>query len=368
MKENKQEITLFQMFLFIIQTVTGIGVLTLPYDMYKVSKEDSWISILIGGTLISMGIFIIWLLLKRFPGSTIFELSTKISGEYLGAFIKVSYIFFFLYTSVHLSLLFGRLVSIWVLPRTPIWITIFLILSVGVYCATKNLKIIARFFTVVSVLAFVLFLLITYIVKDIDIHYILPIGQNGIHTILKGALTGSLAFAGFETILIIFPYTKGKSIHKFHISLLALISMTLFYAYITFICITFFGPAVMKLVPQPLLYILKYQSFQVIERTDLLFFSIWTVSVATSIMSYLYVASIGLANLLRHDRHSTFVPYAAMLVFIVTLLIPQNEKYINLVSRFYGLLSPIFLFGIPGLLLIFSLFLKKADIQGGSQS
>ncbi|MBW3496508.1 GerAB/ArcD/ProY family transporter [Bacillus sp. FDAARGOS_1420] len=361
MKENQSQLTLSQMFFVILQAVTGIGVLTLPYDIYTVSKEDSWITILFSGLIIGIGVLIMWLLLRRFPTLTIFEMVNEIVGLYLGSFLKIIYILFFLYTPICIVLAFSYLLNIWILPETPIWVNTFLILGISVYCAKKKLKVIARFFTTVSLLFLVLFFLISYVLRDVEFLYLLPIGKNGLQNIIKGLPKSSVAFSGFEAILIIFPYSMGNSLQKLKVSIMALGVVTIFYAYSAVVCITFFGPSIMRFMPQPILYALKFQSFQIIERTDLLFFSIWTVSIATSLIINLYIAANGLANLFKRTTQSKFVPYAAVFIFLITLIVPQNKESINSIRQYYALASPIFFLILPGILLILSFLQGKQE-------
>lgn len=359
MKLAEKSITVSQMFFLVIQSVTGIGILSLPYDIYKVSKQDAWISILLGGFIVGIGVLIIWLLLHRFPGLDIYDIANKIAGKYIGNLIKIAYIIFFMYATLHLSLLFCSLVKAWIFSETPYWAIASATLSVCIYCATKKLKIIARFFTMISSLFIILLFLPSCTLKDISIVNILPIGIEGPANIIQGALRSLFAFDGVEILLIIFPYTFGSSLRKLKMSLLAVGIITLGYSYIAFICIAFFGPAIMKLIPQPILYTLKFQSFQIIERTDLLFFAIWTVSVAASIIIFLYGSAIGISNIYKKNNHSAFVPYIALIVFLCIICIPKNDNYLKVISKYYNVQIPFFIFVFPGLLLLSSFIFKK---------
>lgn len=364
MNTVQKQITLSQMFFVIIQAVTGVGVLSLPYDIYEVSKEDSWISILLAGGIVGIEVLMMWFLLQRFPTLTIFEMLNKIVGPYLGSVLKIFYILFFLYTLICILITFSYILNIWILPETPIWFVMFLVLGISVYCAKKSVKVIARFFTTVSILFLILFFLISYVLRNAELLYLLPIGKNGFQSILNGVPKASISFSGFEVILILFPYSMGKSAQKLKVSFMAVGVITLFYAYTAFVCIVFFGPSLMTFMPQPILYALKFQSFQIIERTDLLFFSIWTVSITTSIIAYLFIASNGLSNVCKKTTHSNFVPYVALFVFLLVLAVPQSKESITIIRQYYAIINPIFLSIIPGVLLLLSIIQGKKGGEG----
>ncbi|MGM0878936.1 MAG: GerAB/ArcD/ProY family transporter [Bacillota bacterium] len=250
----------------------------------------------------------------------------------------------------------------------PIWLVSLIMIAICVYCAKEHLRVWARFCIVVSILLIVLFLFITYVVKDIIYLYILPVGQSGLPTILKGTTQATTSFLGFELLLVIFPYCLGTSGGKLKVSLMANGFVTLFYAYLTFVSLTYFGPPVMKFIPEPILYIMKFHSFQIIERTDLLFFSIWIVVVATSLMRYLYVISYGLANLFTKTNHSTFVYYAASLIFVLALFIPTNEKVISSFIKYQSLDSIFFILILPCILLLVSIIRGTKEVPGDVHS
>lgn len=361
-------ISQFQLFFVIIQTQVGIGIISLPYDVFKISKADAWISILIAGIFIQINIILFWLLHRRFPSLTIFEMLNEIVGKNIALFVKIAYIVYFITTSILLILVFGRMVNLWILPQTPLWIINLLLISVCVFCVKENLRVLARFNVVVSIWLVVLFLLISYVIKDINILYILPVGQSGFRTIMSGAREATFASLGYELLLVLFPYCLGKNSGKLKVALMGGGVVTIFYVYLTILTITYFGPSVMELIPEPILYIMKFHAFQIIERTDLLFFSIWIISVGTSFMMYLYSLSNGLANLFKKTNHSTFAFYAALLIFILTLFLSLNEEVFSSYRKFHSLASYLFTLVIPFILLFVSIVRGKKETTGAVQS
>ena len=359
MNTKEKKITQFQLFFLIFLTQIGIGVISLPYEVFKDSESDAWISVIIAGFFVQINIVLIWLLYRRFPSLTIFEMMSEVVGKHIAFIFKIAYILFFSSVAILLILLFGRMTHIWIIPRTPNWIILLIMISLCVFCVKENLTVMARYYFVVSFSVIFFLILITSFVKGINILNILPVGQTGFPSIIKGTAQSLLSFLGYEMLLVIFPYSLGKSVGKLKVALLANGIVTIIYAYITFVCLTYLGPYVMKLIPEPILFILKFRSFQIIERTDLLFLSVWIATFGTSIMMYLYLTSNGLANMFTKTNRSTLLFCTATLLYILVLFIPTNDNVINLISNYIKFASYFFIFGLPCILLFVSILRGK---------
>ncbi|NOU71272.1 GerAB/ArcD/ProY family transporter [Paenibacillus sp. LMG 31458] len=368
MIKGENKITQFQLFFIIIQTQIGIGVISLPYDVFKISQSDAWISVFVAGCLMQIAIYLIWLLYRRFQALTIFEMMSEIVGKHVAFLLEIGYIFYFFATAILIILQFGQKVNIWILPRTPIWIVSVLLIVISVLCVKENLRVMARFFVVVSILLIVLFTFTLVVLKDLNYLYTLPVGQSGLPNMVKGATNATFAYQGFELLLVVFPYCLGKGVGKLKVAFLANGFVTFFYTYLTMVVLTYFGPSAMKFIPEPILYIMKFKYFKIIDRVDLLFFSIWIVSVATSFMMYLYLTSNGLTHLFRKKNHSLLVFYAAALMIICALTLPTDEKVIKSLSELIDLARYVFIFVLPCILLIVSMVRGKKKLSGDVQS
>ncbi|HIW32188.1 MAG TPA: spore germination protein [Candidatus Paenibacillus intestinavium] len=358
--ENK--ISQFQLFFLIMQTQIGIGIIYLPYEVNKISGSDAWISVFIAGMFVQIGILIIWLLCRRYPEQTIFEVMSMIVGKPIGFLLKVGYTSYFLLSAILITLQFGEKVNTWILPRTPIWVISFLLIAICIFCIKESLKVIARFFVVVSLLLVVLLAFTFLILRDIHILFVQPIGVNGVYKILKGASQGSFSFQGFESLLVILPYCLGKGVGKLKVALSASGFTIIFYTYLTFITITYFGTEALRFIPEPVLYIMKFKYLEIIDRVDLIFFSIWIVSVATSVMMFLYLASIGMTHLFGKTKRTPFVYCLGALTFIAVSLIPVNGQVIHTLGFTSNLYSIIFTFILPIILLIVSV-VRRQKVQ-----
>ncbi|MCS0824838.1 spore germination protein [Cytobacillus firmus] len=356
----KTRISSFELFFVLLQTQIGVGLLSLPYETYKGVKHDGWISILISGFMVQITIFLIWTLCRRFPHNTIFDFSKMIVGRFLGSVMNLGYIIYFLIVVSYVFLVFTDLIKRWILTETPAWIFLLIGFFILVYGCWGTVKDMVSLFSFISV--FILgMLLITFFVflePGIDLRYLFPIGSAGIWAIIKSTKDSFVSFLGFETLLIYFAFMKnpGKAAAiKGAIS--ANLFITFFYAYLVIIATIMFSPDEIILVPEPVLYMLKAISLTILERLDLLFLSIWVIVVASTVISYSYLASMGI-NKLLHLRHKKSVLIAGAFVLSLSFLLygrielSKLGKLVTFVSYFFGVI-------FPAILLVISFIFKK---------
>ena len=349
-----------QFFFLLIHAQSGVGVLSLPYDMHNSVHSDGWISILVAGVLVQGILFAYLLLFKRFGSQNLLEIASMLLGKKIGKLISLFYSLYFLSVGSLILVLYIGIINRWILPYTPNWIIGALLVLAGIYLCVDGLKVLARFYTLVTPLMFILFLLISYTLKDANIYYILPIGQAGIKNIIFGSKDAFLSMLGFEAVLIIFPLVIGSNRKKFKVMSYANLFITLLYTYLIIVSFIYFSPDELKIIPEPLLYMLKSYTFKVMERTDLLFLSIWIIMVFTSFGTYLFLTAKCAKSLLKKVQHKKLVYYLALSSFGISLIAESNIHIAESMSRYITNASFAFLL-FPILLLLVSYLLKKTE-------
>lgn len=361
MKKNKNNITPNQLVFMIIQAQIGVGILSLPHDVALVAKQDSWISTLLAGVFTQVIILVVWGLSRRFPSLSLYQILPNLLGSSLGKLFTLGYGLYFMVTG---SLVLARYTDIldkWILPRTPNWITMVLVLITCIYIVSAGLTSIARFYVLVSPILILLILLISYSMKDANFLYLFPIGDTGIPTILKGTTEAAFSMLGFELFLFVHPFVQASGKEKLKAISIANIFVTLYYSFMVFAALVYFETNTdIALTPEPLLYMIKAYSFQIIERTDLFFLSLWLMIVATSIANWLLLSAMGFASLLKKKHYTSFLPFVAGAYLFLAMLADQQRDF----EKFNDFLGPthyIFIIIIPLLLFILSLFLSRKE-------
>jgi spore germination protein (amino acid permease) len=357
-------ITKSQFFFLIIKTQIGIGLLSLPSETERIAKGDSWISVIWAGVMIQLLLIVYWQLLKKFPNHTLSEIIVRMLGPYVGKAINLIYFAFFILIAAYASMLYVRLLNTWMLRITPVWVLLLLIIGTCLYLAIDNLRVIARFFVLSSVLIVVL-LLISILSFSNEVHFtnILPIGQAGATQIFTGSEQTFFAMLGFEVTLYLFAQVEGNHKGMFRVMTLANCFITLFYAYFVFICLIGFSPKVLEMVNEPVLYILKGLSYQLFDRIDLIFLTIWIIPMSVTIVSYLCLAGKSLTR--KHSSYRKLVWYSGGLVFLVGWYLSTVEN-VDLYSKWleYGYL--IMIAAVPVLLWLGSFLITNMKKVGST--
>jgi spore germination protein (amino acid permease) len=363
---NNHTITPRQLFFLIFQTQIGVGVLSLPFSLFTKAKIDGWISLFIAGILIQFSILSIWKLCDRFPQNTIYDILPKILGKYLGLVFNFIYTLHFSLISILILIMYNSIVGKWILLETPHWVIIFIMALSGSYFITSTPREISRFCIIVTPLLLVLLGLILYAYNDVHFLYIFPIGETGFLTILKGTSDAIVALLGFDAALVFLAYTNGSPSKKMKVISFASLCVTIIYCFIVFTTFIYFNPKEIAIVPEPVLYMLKAFTFTIIERTDLIFLCIWIITVATSFVSYLFVAAKGVQTIFKLNQHQTAAPYIAVFCAIIAI-IPNDKIEIAAWNKYIGITS-LFFSGISPVILLLIAVIRKKHEKGAASS
>ncbi|PET54986.1 hypothetical protein CN514_17410, partial [Bacillus sp. AFS001701] len=342
--KNEKMLSISQFTFVIIQAQIGVGLLSLPYVVHKHAGHDGWISTLLAGIGVFLLLLIMWLLGSRFPKDTIYEYSSKIVGKYIGMVISYLYILFFFMVSIYVVMLTISTLKKWILTFTPPYVLVIFIVCTGVYLAKENLKVIGRFFTFVCVLILFLIFFEFCSFNNVNYRYLFPVGQAGVKNIFLGAHDALISMMGFEFMLVLFPYVKGKPNKILKAGTISISFVTILYTFFLITSYMSFSKAEIEIVPEPILYLLKSLSYEVIERLDLVFLSIWVVPILTSLVTYLYLTSFGISKLLKFKNHSKTTIFTGLAIAIICTFLPHSEEFIMKFGTILSFTSYFFIF------------------------
>ncbi|MDQ0202286.1 GerAB/ArcD/ProY family transporter [Neobacillus ginsengisoli] len=360
MKHNKK-ISKFQLYFLLIQCQIGIGVLSLPSVTQKTAKGDAWLSTIIAGIGIEVILVIYWLLLRRFPTSILTEVTEKILGKMVGRILNGFIYIYFVLVGSYALILCIRLTNRWILPLTPPWILALFIIIASLYLTIDDIRIVARFFTFASFLYIALIVISLFnFSHELDIHYVIPVGQSGLKNIMLGSNESLISMLGFEILLVIYPNIQNKEKGYLKTISFANLSVTTLYTYFVFINLISFSPRVIKQIKEPVLYMFRGLSSEIIDRLDLVFVTVWIVPMTTSVMAYLFMASKSLSK--QKNSYSKIVVVNSLLIYAISL-IPFDDEKLNQFSKFIQYLSYGLVFGAPLLLLLLSYMFKKQEMD-----
>ncbi|MEH6991397.1 GerAB/ArcD/ProY family transporter [Neobacillus drentensis] len=361
MTEKNISITKFQLFFFMIQSQIGIGLLSLPNVVQKTAKGDGWISTFIAGVAVQIMLVIYWQLLKRFPNLIYTEITQKILGRFIGKLINIFIYMNFILIGGLITILFIKVINLWLMPLTPNWIISILILIACIYLTISDLRMIARFFVLATSLILLLWftsLLSWFTPKEIQ--YILPIGSSGFKNILLGTNNSLLAMLGFEGLLFLFPFIIENKKGVLKTISMANIFIMIFYTYFMILTLISFSPDQLAQMREPIINLLRGLSYKMVDRVDLIFLSIWIVPMTTSCVAYLFLASKSMN--VEKKNYQKVVLMNGFIIFLITL-IPYDDAIITLFNKYVSYLNYAVVFIIPILLLILSFLFKKHEMS-----
>lgn len=356
---SRTEMSSFQLTFFLIHAQIGVGVISLPYDIFLKAKTDAWISVLLTGMIVQIIIFLYGILIRRFPELTLYDICVFLFGKIFGKMLILLLVISYISAATIIIAKFAYLLKIWMMPMTPRWILIAILCLTAIFIMKENIQVIARFIVLMSVVFIGFIVACFYAFVYADITFILPVGSSGPSAITKGILPSIFSFQGFEILLIIHPFVKAtpKSIVKS--ASISNIFITLFYTMLVTATLLFFSADELKIVPEPVLYLMKAFSSRVIERPDLLFTSMWIVLVTTTLIITIYTISLGALTAMNSTNIRNYVILLTLICFILSLSF-TGAYQLNFVSKLHNyIISPI-LYGIPILLLLTSLILRKS--------
>lgn len=357
MSAARVSISKFQLFFLIIQSQIGIGILSLPSDMMESVDGDGWISTLVAGAAVQLLLIMYWALYRRFPNHTFAEMTLKLFGKVAGKAYNVIFSMCCIVIAGLTSTLYMQLINTWLLPTTPKWVLLLLIIGTCLFLVLEDIMIISRFFVLASFLIVLLILMsLLNLNGELNFTNLLPVGKSGFLPIVTGSHQTFLSMIGFEIVLFTFTYVKSDPRGLLKIISFANLFVTVLYTYFVLICLISFSPDSLKQLKSPILFLFKGLSYQVVERLDLIFLSIWIVPMTTSIIAYLYLAGKSLSTNTRSYRKAVIVSSVA--VFIAGYYLTTLEQ-LDPVSQWIQNSYFVIIVAVPALMLLLSFLLNK---------
>lgn len=358
MTQKEKMISRGQLFCFIIQAQIGVGILSLPFKLNETAKGGGALSVLIAGIITQLAILLLWVLLKKFPGLNLFSICLQIGGPIIGRILIIAYIGYFVLLGSNIMFSAVEVLQRWVLQSTPRWAILTLFSIMTLYLAREKLTVLARFYTLATVLFVPLILFVSYGLTQAHLEFMLPLLENGFWNVVKGAQESTISMFGFEMILIVYPLSEGTNKQRLMTISLASWFVTLLYVFVVSTCLMAFNSEQIKMIPEPVIYLVKSLNFYIVDRADILFLPIWAITLVCSIVSYCYAASIGLSVLFSRKSHKNFTPFVKISTFMIALA-PVTPAGIHLFDTAATYASYVLIAGLSMVLLMISLFMKK---------
>lgn len=355
MNRNNDVILSSQLAAVLVMTIIGVGILSLPRLVVEEAGPDG-LFLVVGACIFALVIgWIMFLLVRKFPGETVVEFANTLLGRFLGTFISLGFFVFLLIFAAFEVRSFGEVTKQYLLFQTPIEVLGITILLAAAYSARSGIETIARMAEILfPIIAIVSFLILLPILPELDHTHFYPIFRTPILDLFKGLPAVFFSFLGLELTLLFSAFVKEpKKIGNTILLTVGLVSV--FYISIVYIVVSRFGIIETTHIIWPTLEIFKTIDLPgaFIENLDAFIMSIWVVAVFMSLVVVYYGAALVLSQILKLKEFNFFVlpllPLVYFLAFIPDNLIQLNDwmdRFTYFMGTFYMIILPILLLGI----------------------
>jgi spore germination protein (amino acid permease) len=348
---NKNSITLMQ-FIFLIHGVQmGVGVLTLPRELAEKAGTDGWILIIISWFITTIVSLLIVQIMKKHPNGTILDLLTHYFGKWVG---RLATIMFALYFALLAHVIFTRealFIQAWILPRTKIYVLLFLLAIPTYQIVRKNIQILGRYSEFVFYLTSWMIFVYVVPLKDAEWLHLLPILKEGWMPILSNVKSSIFSFIGFEIIFFIYPFLEKKEKASLGVVIANTLSLFAFLIF-TIGAYAFFSPDEITLFNEPTIEMLKVLELKFIERLEIVFFSLYLFVMSTTVLPLMFMTVFCTSQLVGKQDHSSHLFWYILMGLTYNLFFPptfdknvQLQQIIEQAGMILAFAFPIFLSG-----------------------
>jgi len=367
--EHSRQITVIQATAILVSTIIGVGVLALPLFAVRAADSGAPLVTLLGVLFAFVGLALITVLGMRFPTKSIVQYSEDIIGKWPARIGSVFVIGFFAVLTSLTSREFGEVVVTSVLTRTPVEVTVIVMLLLAALSTRNNLTSFAYihyFYT--PMLLGPAILIVVLSLKNSEMINLQPIWGNEPGGMLVGALTVTALFQGTFIITAVIPAMRQPD-KAMRASIWGIVIGGGLYIAIVVAAVSVFGAEEIKFLLWPTLELAKATSLpaNVLERLDAAFLAVWVTAVYTTLFSS-YFLTIQLASkLFRLRDHKMFSFFILPIVFIMAMY-PRNIINMYDIIQIVGRLGLMVTIAYPALLLLIAIFRRKRGEQVGHSS
>jgi len=358
--EYPRQITMIQAAAVLISTIIGVGVLPLPLFAVRAAGTGAPLVTVLGILIASVGLWTITKLGMRFPNQSIIQYSEEIIGKWLAWVGCVMIIIFFSLLTSLAAREFGEVVITTVLKRTPLEITVIVMLLLATFSSRNNMTTFAYIHNFyLPLLVFPAILIVALSLKNADVINLLPVTGNDHHQMLPGILTIAGLFQGTFVYTIVIPAMRRPD-RAMMASFWGMLIGGGLYLSIVVAALGVFGPEETKLLLWPTLELAKTTTLpgNILERLDAAFLAVWVTAVFTTLFSSYYFTIRAISKLFRLRDHKMLSLFILPYLFVLAML-PQNIIHMYQIIEWVSRAGLVITIGYPLILLLIAVARKK---------
>jgi spore germination protein (amino acid permease) len=352
----KEKLSPFQASILVYLIQSGVTLFTLPRLVAEAFGTNGWIGLIIISLIVNINLVLIWLVYKLSKGKSFFEIISifpkwitlpvnlfiAIVWMLLGVFVIVKFsmilkVLFYQYASLFYFFFMGYMLS-------------YLLLKKDLYQIAKT-TVVLFYFTIWTVF------LLAFHLPEFSFTRLTPFIFKGDTDMLRGGLSIYTALLGYELSILFIHLIERKQLR----SLIAGNSITsIVYLGTTFVSFGFFSFEQLLREMYPVVTLLGYISFPVLERVESFTFSIFGLKVLMTTVMYLW----GTKELLQYQFKRikpNFILIGILIISFFVSFIPKVIKDVEQWLNYITYAATAIAFLLPILLLLIVLLTKKMN-------
>ncbi|KIL40811.1 spore gernimation protein [Gordoniibacillus kamchatkensis] len=368
--EYPRQITAIQAAAILISTIIGVGVLPLPLFAVRDGNSGAPLLTLLGGIIAYIGIWIITKLGIRFPRQSIILYSEAVLGKWTAWIGNVLIIGFFAFLTALAAREFGEVVITSVLKRTPLEVTVIVMLLMASLSSRNDMTTFAyihHFYLPLIVFPIVLILALS--LKNAQFINLLPVWGNepSPTDMWRGVLTIAALFQGSFVYTMVIPAMRRPD-RAMVAGFWGVFIAGGLYVSTVIAAVGVFGPAETNNLLWPTLELAKATSLpgNILERLDAAFLAVWVTAVFTTLFSTYYFTIHAMSRFFRLRDHKLLAPFILPFLFALAM-VPQNVVQMYDIIAIAGRLGLLITIVYPLIVLLVAVIRKKRGDAGNGK-
>ncbi|MBO0586361.1 GerAB/ArcD/ProY family transporter [Sporosarcina sp. E16_8] len=331
-----------QFFLFLFIAQTGTVFLSFQTPLVSATGPDAWL------VFSGVGIFHYILLLLYERNYEYFKPGPFVSWMYKGYWllIIVSFISYIDYT-----------LAVWAFPETPQIIVISIMVGISLYANLSRAETVINLSVILLPLIPIFYIILFLAWPDFVWTNLFPIAKIDGSDLLKGIIASQFTFIGIELFLFFRKHVDSKQkVSGIPLFIYQMLWMFFFLSSVLF-SLLFFSLEELKMIPEPIMYILKSQAVALVERLDLFFIFLWmmwsVITISLFAFTTIYVHQLHAKG---HRKRNTIIFHILLVIFPLFL---RSKEHVDMIQNSLVYFHLFFVIVVPTVVILMNRRKKK---------
>jgi len=326
---EEKKISTRQFAFLVIMFCLGSSILLIPAAIAAHSKQDAWVSAIIGVFLGCCVIFLLNMYDKRMGHLPFVTACQLLLGRWVGGVVVAAFVFHAFLISVFMLRYLGDFMTTQILPATPIQAIHIFFIALIVLAVAYGLQTFSHSAEIFFPwLLLFMAIIVASVISMISMENIRPILNNGMGSIVGGSLVlVGIPYMELVLFLIVMPDVNDAKRRRKTFLMAGLVGGLLILL-ITFLTVSVLGPylTVRNLYPSFALS-KKINIGEFLKRIEALLTITWFLSIFYKMVVAFYATVLGLSQLLKLKRYHSLLLPIAMLTAIYAIVVYPDIVY-----------------------------------------